>query len=315
MTVIKSVTPKVSNSVNWLKLAGKHLLEERNMTFDMDRRVMLGCVMATAIAPRAARAAGFDLSDPAQGLLAFARLTGNAHGGAVLRWHAGIINAVQPGEKPVPLVTYEGLEREIWTPRPDGSFGTVYFDIGYFTDLATGERLRRWTNPLTKETVATMPFRSGRFAATLTPGSPPRAWQRRGDDVWVTSRPIVGFPALLTPETYPAESAGPFQYFSVVRTDRGRLSELADPEVASAPLAWSYTLTTIWLPWMRMGQRPGAVVWAGNGGKHASAEAVPEKFRAFLAEEQPDYLAADEPWSDVRTMWADYMKAHPPAAP
>ncbi|MDX2143401.1 MAG: DUF1838 family protein [Rhodospirillaceae bacterium] len=287
------------------------------MAADLRRRTLLGSALAGVVAATSSHAAGLDLNDPVQNLLAFAKLTGNSAGGAVLRWHTGIINAVQPGEKPVPLVGYEGLEKELWASTkeggPDGSFTTTYFDIGYFTDLATGERLRRWTNPITKETLPTMPFRSGRFAAALKPGAPPRAWQRRGDDVWVTNRPVVGFPALLKPELYPAESAGPFQFFSVVRTDRGRLSEVSDPKVTSAPLSWSYTLTTIWLPWMRMGQRPGAVVWAGNGGKYAAPGDVPEKFRAFLAEEQPDYLSADEPLQDVRTMWADYMKANPPA--
>ncbi len=285
------------------------------MTSQIHRRGILAGVAGSALAPQLAVAADLDLNDSAQSLLAFAKLTGNSAGGAVLRWHTGVINAVQPGQKPTPLVGYEGLEKEVWGVEADGAYSTAYFDIGFFTDLATGERLKMWSNPLTNETVETMAFHSGRFASTLKADGPKRVWQRRGDDVWTVSSPNVGFPSLLKPEVYPAESSGPFQFFSVVRTDRGRMSDLANQKLTSAPLTWTYTLTTVWLPWMRMGQRPGAVVWSGNGGKYHSAADVPEKFKVFLAEEQPDYLTNGQPWSGVRTMWADYMASHPPRTP
>ncbi|MSO97066.1 MAG: DUF1838 domain-containing protein [Rhodospirillaceae bacterium] len=255
-----------------------------------------------------------DLADPTQSLLAFSKLTGNSAGGIVYRWHTGIISAVQPGAAPKALVAYDGIEKEVWSKTPDGGFTTAYFDIGYFKDANSGARLAEWKNPLTDEVVKVLPFRSGRFAATLKPGTPTREWQQRGDDVWVVARPTVAFPALLKSDQYPAESAGPLHYFSVIRTDRGRLSDLARPEVTSAPLAWSYTLTTVWLPWMRMAQRAGSIVWAGTGGKYTSVDDIPASFKEFLALEQPDYLTATEPWPDIRNMWGDYMKLHPPAA-
>ena len=282
----------------------------------MNRRSILATAAASAILPRVSYGASvFDLNNPAQNLLAFAKLTGNSAGGIVYRWHTGIISAVMPGAPPKALVGYDGLEKEVWNKTPEGGFTTAYFDIGYFKDLSTGERLKVWKNPLTDETVPVMPFRSGRFTANLKAGTPERTWQQRGDDIWVMERPAVAFPAILKPELYPAESAGPLHFFSVVRTDRGRLSEISNPKITSAPLNWSYTLTTIWLPWMRMAQKPGAVVWSGTGGKYATASDIPATFSAFLAEEQPDYVTKTEPWDNVRNMWGDYMKQHPPKQP
>ncbi len=282
----------------------------------INRRTVLATATVSAILPRMSYAtAPLDLSDPTQNLLAFAKLTGNSAGGIVYRWHTGIISAVMPGAAPQALVGYDGLEKEMWVKAPGGGFSTIYFDIGYFKDLATGERLKVWKNPLTDETVPVLHFRSGRFTASLKPGTPERTWQQRGDDIWIVARPTVAFPAILKPALYPAESAGPLHFFSVIRTDRGRLSELSNPKVTSASLNWSYTLMTIWLPWMRMAQKPGAVVWSGTGGKYATAGDIPATFVAFLAEEQPDYVTKTEPWDNVRNMWGDYLKQHPQKQP
>lgn len=265
-------------------------------------------VLAAAACATAVRAESLDARPT---LDAFARLTGDIGGGTALRWHPGVINAVMPGEAPRPLVGFDGLEKEVWTASADGSFATAYFDIGYFKDLSAGAPLASWTNPVTGGMTTPMPFRSGRFAATLRPGELDRTVDIRGDDLWFTSRPTVAFPSILKPDLYPEESAGPLHFFSVVRIDRGRLSEAIDIKIRSAALAWSYTLTTVWLPWMKMGQRPGAAVWTGVGGKYRSAAEVPPAFRDFLAREQPNYLDAGDPWSNVRNMWGDYAKAHP----
>jgi len=270
-----------------------------------------GMALGGALAHKSSAASAIDLSDPTQSLLAFAKLTGDSAGGSVYRWHTGIISAVQPGAGAKALVAFEGLEKEVWTKTVNDGFTTDYFDIGYFKDVDSGVRLTEWKNPLTDEVVKVLPFRRGRFAAKLLPDAKARAWQQRGDEVWVVTRPALVFPALLKPEEYPAESAGEPHHFSVIQTARGRLSDLSRPKVTSAPLFWSYTLTTVWLPWMRMAQRPGAVVWASSGGKYNSVNDIPASFKEFLASEQPDYLTATAPWPDTRNMWGEYKKLHP----
>ena len=283
----------------------------------IDRRTVVTAAAGLAAAPvqiqAQAQAASFDIGKAADTLPAFARLTGNIKGGAVLRWHTGTIGAVLPGEAPKPLVAYDGLEKEVWTANCDGTFTTAYFDIGYFKNIGSTAPVESWNNPVTGDAVPPMTFRSGRFVATLNAGNFKRDIEVRGDDIMFTSRSTVAFPAMMKPEAYALESAGPLHFFSVVRADHGRISEATDPRVASAPLAWSYTLTTVWLPWMKMGGRPGAVVWTGIGGKYRDASDVPAGFKAFLDREQPDYLTNVEPWSEVRNMWGDYMRAHPPA--
>lgn len=275
------------------------------------RRAALVTTLGAA-STEARAAAEFDTGNSTQLLQAFARLTGTIAGGEVLRWHTGVISAVMPGAAPKPLVAYDGLEKEIWTANADGAFTTTYFDIGYFKALGGDQPMTTWENPLTGQSSLPMPFRSGKFGAVLRGADFKREIDVRGDDIWFTSRPTVAFPALLKPEAYPEESAGPLHFFSVVRVDRGRVSDATNAAIVSAPLAWSYTLTTVWLPWMKMGQRPGAAVWTGVGGKYASANDVPATFKTFLAREQANYLAAGEPWDELRNMWGDYMKAHPP---
>jgi len=275
------------------------------------RHVIAGGTAGFAMS--AARAVTFDSSDPGETLPAFARLTGNIGGGTVLRWHTGVITAVMPGAAPVPLVAYDGLEKEIWIANADGTFTTTYFDIGYFKDAVSGAHLSAWLNPMTGTTTTPMAFRSGKYAATLKPADFKREIDVRDDDISFTNRSTVAFPAPMKPDVYPDESAGPLHFFSVIRSDRGRVSEVSSSTVRSAPLAWSYTITTVWLPWMKMGQRPGAVVWTGAGGKYRGPDQVPGSFKAFLDREQPNYLADGEPWADVRNMWGDYMKAHPPS--
>ena len=255
-----------------------------------------------------------DLADPQESLHAFVRLNGSLKGGPVYRWHTGVISAIMPGEPPLALVGYDGLEKEVYTANDDGSFTSAYFDIGYFKDLKTGERLTTWANPVTGATVDVIPFRSGRFAATLKPGEPLHLWNQRGDEVFVSQTSTTAFPNMMTPEAYPAESSGTKFFFSVVRVMRGRQNEVVDAKRDSVPLLWSYSLSTIWLPWMKMGQRPGSVQWSGHGGKYTGPAQIPREFRAFLAAEQPDYLTAKDPWMDMPSRWASYMRSHPPKA-
>jgi hypothetical protein len=270
-------------------------------------------VLAAPFGLGARRACAFDPTDRSAALRAFAKLTGTVASGSALRWHTGTVYAVVPGAPPLPLVGYEGLEKEAWRSNDDGSFSTAYFDIGYFRAIGGGGPLSSWNNSITNAAVTPMAFRSGRYAATLRAETFERELNVRGNEIWFPNRASVAFPSLLKPELYPEESAGPLHHFSVARIDRGRVADVDNAALASAPLNWSYTLTTVWLPWMKMGQRPGSVVWVGIGGKYPAVDDVPATFRAFLDHEQPNYLTDAEPWQDVRNMWGDYMRAHPPS--
>ena len=64
-----------------------------------------------------------------------------------------------------------------------------------------------------------------------------------------------------------------------------------------------------WLPWMRMGDRPGGLVFHCRGYKLASYEQVPERTRAYVAANHPEYAHAPEQWTEPNeSSWTYFRK-------
>lgn len=183
--------------------------------------------------------------------------------------------------------------------RSDGTYDGRALEIAYLTDLETGERLEKFTNPYTGEILRDIPMtrfgprplRVGPHAAERlrVPGVDRDVVQRFlpfrvvNDTVWLVEEIQARF--------VPKE--GPPSRTTSVTNYGAKISDVLDPKLKTLSTEVSYTDTVNWMPWLNMGDRPGVVMGNATGRTVQSIDGLPSKLLEFTREFHPDVL--DDP--------------------
>jgi hypothetical protein len=267
----------------------------------------------TAARPAAAQ----DVLSPAGQLETYMRVRGDASGKEVFaNWWVTVF-AVVPGERPRPIMRLEGFNVGRFAKAADGSVEWISREVAYYRDLATWQILAEWRNPFTNEVnqvlhVANDPV-NGRFAA---PGSETPArfpFMVSGNEVFLRLDVPLQYPNPLTPADYPAESGGPMYLASEHFTFFAKKSDLENARLTSVPSTWAWARTGPWLPWMKMGQRPGYLLYSGHGRKFERFDDLPPDIRDYTKANFPEYQTAPASYvTPNETSWTYYRKKFPP---
>ena len=227
---------------------------------------------------------------PDEELHAFMKLKGSIQDEAWPLRYFGLIHAQFPDGTTRPLMGFEGLEHARFVPQADGSFNMLESMVTYFTDLATGDYLTTFANPITGKTnevvsnyvagesynfsaTAITPL----FGAYTNPGTGLGArWFRSAERVWMQYD-----------RTYPDVWWKPA---SELITFEGRAQELAQPGIGGVEAAFSSITILPWFKWLDMEGVPGWTVWQANGLKVRSLDGLPSRLRDRLATHHPRAL-------------------------
>ena len=116
-------------------------------------------VWSPAPASPRARRPRIDLEDPAQKLEAFIRANGDTSGNPVATYGTARSTAMCRARSRAPLFGLEvvGMSRY---EKIDGGYLRLHREIGYYTDLKTGEVIRRWFNPWLQREVEVIPIQN-----------------------------------------------------------------------------------------------------------------------------------------------------------
>lgn len=275
---------------------------------------LAGCAAPPAATPAAA--AALDLTSAAGQLDTFMRMRASNDGREVFaNWWVTVF-AVVPGERPREIMKLEGYNAGRFAKKPDGSAEFISREVAYYKDLKTGEILKEWMNPFTNEkntviTVANDPVNS-RYAAPKVGEAGRYPLMRSGDDVFLRLDVPLAYPNALQPADYPAESTGPSYLASEHFTFFAKAADLRDSSQASVPITYAWARTGPWLPWMKMGQRPGYLLYSGHGRKYATFEELPADIQAYTRANFPLYLKAPDSYlTPNETSWSYYKKLFP----
>lgn len=231
-------------------------------------------------------------------LHAFMRLKGATRDEAWPLHYFGVIHAQFASGATQPLIGFEGLEHTRFLPQPDGSFNMIESMVTYFTDLATGDYLSTFPNPITGKTnqvvsnyAAGESYNFGMTAFTplfgdyTDPGTGPGLrWFRSADRVWVQYE-----------RTYPDVWSKPS---AELITFEGPAREVLGGESTGVEAAFSSTTILPWFKWLEMGDTPGWTLWHANGLKVRSLDDLPQRLRDRLAKHHPQALLTpgEEGW-------------------
>jgi hypothetical protein len=236
---------------------------------------------------------------------------------AVYHW-SGHIYGRSPGMRDKLLFKGEGMNIrrcvEVNDPERGKGWRMVSREVMLMLDPKTGEVVRQWENPYTGETVEVMhihndPVNNGPNFARGADGTPFRLASLReaGSYVFIPSE---------VPLFYPNPLAGGYQdyiggeYHAMEIFDFGALkSELYDSTRPTAYPMISWVRISGWAPWMKMGSRPGQMVFNAMGRKLPGGfEELPEVLKREIRANYPIYEQAP-PKDDQRpneTTWSKF---------
>jgi hypothetical protein len=236
---------------------------------------------------------------------------------AVYRWSGHVYSRV-PGERDRHLFNIEGMNIRQCQTLNDSKRGPGYRlvsrELMLYLDPATGEVVRNWKNPWTGETVelfhvANDPVNSRPSFAMGEDGKPyDLKAESMGD--WLLIPVEV-------PLLYPNPLAGNYQDYVGNQYHAMEIFNFAMPKAAAlnprtrsiyGTVAW--VRLSDWMPWMKMGSRPGGMVHNAVGTKVRSYQELPQVLRDEIAARYPTYTAPP-PLDDSRpnaTSWTEFKK-------
>ncbi len=274
----------------------------------MNRRDSLGIlgsalVAGAAIAPsdtearKATPQLNLNPADPADLAMIHRKLAWSLDESVGFWWLKGIRYAALP---PTYTPFWNMLIGTIFTVRDVDAetYAVTTVTTTFYTDLATGELLETFKNPITGKQVKvnyaptkanTRHFnRSGEVERTSMPGmtttsssAPGPAWIE-GDDVWVRSdMSFRAVPTDLTRKAFQVEDLS--TYF-------GSLRDVADPKKKAIPTGQVFSDLLNFPGWLEMADRNGHYFSRCFGRKVFSAAEMPQDWQKLMAARHPDIL-------------------------
>ena len=250
-----------------------------------------------------------DFNDPAQNLEAFTRVFVDTDPDkAAFGWYGGTIYAViGDSSQLIPLLGMEGIGITKTRPMESGAgYQVTNRELAYYKDLASGQFIDEWKNPLNGRSCETFPIHNMTVSAEMTPmmkmdmeGTmieypfvPP--WEFLGDKALSTFEIHASVPSELQPDTWPVESPGPKTRISEMFMRYCDIADLANKELTSIPYVGTWTRLASWFPWMLMGQTEGHLYFRCSMSSYDSLDALPATFLEKARKDHPEYLVTPD---------------------
>jgi hypothetical protein len=286
----------------------------------MIRTLTTLAALAAVVIPVTAEAQTIDLSTPAGAIAANRKVQCSTVDGEAVVYHwSGRVFARSPGEPDRHIFNVEGMNvRQCVTvtdPVRGSGYRLVSRELMLYLDPRTNEILRSWTNPVTDQEVevihvANDPVNSRPTYERNADGTPFRFSGRVSQ-----GKVFLNFEA---PLFYVNPLGGDYQEFVGNQYHAMEIfdfsmqeADLIDGSRPRADPAIAWVRISPWLPWMRMGGRPGGLVFNAVGQTMANGIAdLPAVLRDEIAANYPIY-DTPPPGDDARpneTSWTYFRK-------
>lgn len=252
-----------------------------------------------------------DFKDNVWNREAYARLSGHTDPEKEkFGWYKGKAFGVRPNQKNLELCGFEGFSVTRLLRNEDGSYRKLLREVGFYTDLKTGEILENFENPYTGETVKVVPIANDPFNYTISEFYPeppsygglnkdkkPRIpllldWDQRGDKVFLTTDIHLYYPSSLKPSEWPRESPGEMTRVSEMFRYYMDAKDVADPSLTAIPHVGSWVRETPWFPWMLMDQADGHCMYVCDFGGGDSIDVIDDHIVEAARNIDPKFLSA-----------------------
>jgi hypothetical protein len=226
-----------------------------------------------------------------------------------LTWQ-GSLYARIPQQKPKQLFKIIGMSVSRCLPVDEGVWDFTSRELTLYLDPETGEVLRQWENPWTGEVVPVMHVANNPVQFQLRGQFPAQIY----DDTAIFAFNL--FPRYPNPlaDDPKLKPYSPFEIYESAELFKFAVpaAELNNPEVNSvSKLTLGWDRIGQWLPWMKMGDSDGEMLYSACGGKVPSFDALPELLQQEINERVPVYKNAPQSFQEEEDMtsWL-YFQRH-----
>ncbi len=268
----------------------------------MERRTMLLGLAGLASGPLAGRSSASETNAPPDGLdpnhpadlgLLQKKLIYAADDRPLIWWGRGVKYGSINGEI-TPLWRLNVLLFKSVSHRPDGSFDARVMELVYKTDVETDALLRQWRNPYNGEVYDEVPLIMGPLSRHFTDAGPVSQSELPGAEIIregsLGPAEIAGDRVWLITDAHVIvnrEGQATFRAHDL-KTYHGRVGDVLNPAVASAPATLTVHIIQSWHPWMNMGDREGSLVTRLSGAKCFQVADIHPRIRSLLEAGHPD---------------------------
>jgi hypothetical protein len=222
---------------------------------------------------------------------------------------SGAIYAFVPGEKRNRLFRMVGMSVSRCIPTDEGVWDFTSRELTYYLHPETGEILRKWENPWTGELLPVMHVANNPVQGHFKRKFP--ALVDGSDTTFVFDlfstypNPLAADPKFADYSPNPTYQAAELFKITVPTED------LLNPEILSiSKLQLSWDRIGPWVPWMKMGDRPGQLIYSAYGSKVNGFSELPQLLRDEIDTRVPLYKDAPPSFLDVEDMtsWLYFQK-------
>ncbi len=226
-----------------------------------------------------------------------------------LFWNGSIYASI-PGKKRKLLFNLMGMSVSRCIPTAGGGWDYISRELNYYLHPTTNEVLDKWENPWTGETVPIIQivnnpvqgYFQGKFLARVD-----------GDRTTFAFEIFPTYPNSLTKEPKFVEYSPQPSYetaeFFKLTVSTADLLNLRLKTISQLQLNWNRTGQ--WLPWMRMGDNPGYLIYRASGKKVNKFTQLPKLLQREINTRCPSYKEAPISHCNVEGMTAGiYFKQH-----
>ena len=255
-----------------------------------------------------------DLSKPADNLDAFVKMRASLDTNEVTVYYwTGRIYSYIDGERGKPLFDLEAMNIAI-IKKEGNDYKMLTREAAIYRDVNTGKIIEKWYNPFISDTVNVVhvwndPVNQtyalkGRFGVWGVP------YKQLGNDrVAMYSDIFLMYPSPLPTKEYPENSrsdnyqaAELFQFFLDEK-------QLLNPRTKNVYSEVGWTRISEFLPWMRMGAKPGYLVYQCRGHKTSGGfNTIPEEFRKYILKHKPEFAAPPDTYKTPNMTSWKYFK-------
>ena len=253
----------------------------------------------------------------------YLRVVGDLSGADTVFHFSGKVYSLVPNEKSMELFDYEGCTISR-IDSTEAGYRLLGKEIGLFLDHRTGEILRTWKNPFTLQIVPVIHVwndpANQRFeydANTLPYIRQFLPSTEIGESVVYHSELFPFYPHVLSRRLFGDQVQGDYLQSAELREYRVKQADLANTQSCSVPAEFSYIWISPWLPFMKMGDREGQMLFVLRGSKlEKGYEALPQHFREYISIHKADFEHSPReyvepnmnPWSYFRDLETDAIQ-------
>ncbi|WP_414752506.1 DUF1838 domain-containing protein [Anabaena sp. CCY 9910] len=225
-----------------------------------------------------------------------------------LTW-TGKIYALIPGEKRKLLFKMVGVSVSRCLPTNEGSWDFTSRELTYYLNPENDDILRKWENPWTGETVPVLHVANNPVQGHFKGKFPA---QVEGETTTFIFDIFPTYPNPLAEESKFAEySPHPTYQAAELFKLTVPTADLFNAELSAvSQLKLSWDRIGQWLPWMKMGDRPGNLIYSAFGSKVNGLTELPHILQEEINTRVPLYKQAPKTFSDGEDMtsWLYFQK-------